>query len=64
MKIPQEYYKSDMCQPIVHNVAELKARLQELPDGMPIEIGFSDAVQLVVYNHGTPDMHLTFLEVD
>jgi len=40
----------------------LKAILQELPDDLPIEFGFGEAVQLVVFNHNKEDMHLSFEE--
>jgi hypothetical protein len=62
MTIDPKFYKGDMIQPTAKTVGELKAILQELPDELPIEFRFSEAVQVVVYNHGRKNMHLSFDE--
>jgi len=62
MTIDPKFYMGDITQPIAETVGELKAILQELPDDLPIEFGFGEAVQLVVFNHNKEDMHLSFEE--
>jgi hypothetical protein len=46
-------------QVIVHNVAELKAALAELPDDLPVHSSFSQCACVVVYNVGaSPHLEL------
>lgn len=60
--IPEEFYRGDNM-PVVHNVGELKEQLSRLPDDLPLEAGFGDAVALVVFNINTTDcVHLQFGE--
>ena len=61
MKIPKKYYKGDN-HPIARTVGELKAALSELPNELRVEAGFGEAMQLVVYNHGSDDEHLEIIE--
>ena len=63
MSIPTKYYKGDK-HPTACTVGELKAALAELPDDLRVEAGFGEAMELVVYNHGTDDEHLEIREHD
>jgi len=63
MSIPRKYYKRDK-HPTARTVGELKAALAELPDDLRVEAGFGEAMELVVYNHGTDDEHLEIREHD
>ncbi len=55
--IPAKFYKGDQ-HPVARNVGELKALLNELPDDLAVEAGFSDEMTLVVYNYATDLVHL------
>jgi len=61
--IPKKFYRGDN-QPIAENVGELKAILNELPDDLRVDGGWGNPVQVVVYNHGKPDMRLSFEEAE
>jgi hypothetical protein len=61
--IPKRYYKAGN-HPLAGTVGELKKLLNDLPNDLPIECGFSSCAQLVVYNHGQSDMHLELIEPD
>ena len=63
MTIAEKFYKDGAKpKPIAYDVGELKKLLSELPDDLPIELSFGEGVELVVYNHGHPSMHLSFVE--
>lgn len=65
MKISEKFYKDGVKpKPIAYDVGGLKKLLDELPDDLPIELGFGEGVELVVYNYGDPTMHLSFVEND
>jgi hypothetical protein len=61
--IPKKFYHGD-SQPTARNVGELKAILNELPDELRIDGGWGNPAQVLVYNHGKPDMHLSFEEAE
>jgi hypothetical protein len=63
MKIPEKFYKGDN-HPKANTVGALKKILDELPNGMRIECGFGEGVEVVVYNHGTETEHLEFRELE
>lgn len=63
MSIPTKYHKGDK-HPTARTVGELKAALAELPDDLRVEAGFGEAMELVVYNHGSDYEHLEIREHD
>jgi hypothetical protein len=64
MNIPEKFYKATKRHPRAKTVGALKKILAELPDNLRIESDWGKAVEAVVYNHGTKDMHLEFKEAD
>ncbi|MCA2497819.1 hypothetical protein R7P75_04705 [Vibrio sp. 2175-1] len=44
----------------VSTVGDLKAILEQLDDEMPIEQGFSDSVDVMIYHNMMGDPHLEF----
>jgi hypothetical protein len=61
--IPKKFYRGDnRC--TARTVGEIKDLLAELPDDLPVQAPFGEPVQLIVYNHGRPDMHLEVVEAD
>ena len=44
------------------NVEEVIEQLNKLPSNLKTEIGFGKGVDLVIFNYGQPDMHLSFEE--
>ena len=62
MKIPEKFHKSGK-HPKAKTVGSLIKILQELPKGLLIQQGFSDGVEVVVYNIKTYPI-LEFNEVD
>lgn len=63
MTIPKRYYKAGN-HPKAETVGELKKLLAELPDDLPVHHTWGAGPELIVYNHGRPDMHLEFTEPD
>jgi len=64
MDIPEKFYKAGKSHPKAKTVGALKKILAELPDKLRVEGDFGEAIEAVVYNHGTKDMHLEFQEAD
>ena len=46
----------------VSTVGEAIEELKRLPPDMPVQQGFADCVDLVVFNRDKPDMHCSFEE--
>jgi len=62
-QIPDKFHKGQE-HPTAENVGQLKALLSELPDDLRIEVGFGYPAELVVYNYGTDEEHLEFIEAE
>lgn len=65
MEVDPKFYMAGEKRPEATNVGELKAILNELPDDLPVGIGFSPERLVVrMYNARRHDSFLTFEEPD
>lgn len=39
-QIPPEFYREELDKPVAATVGELRKKLAELPDDLPVELGF------------------------
>jgi len=61
--IPQKFYKAGR-HPSASTVGQLKALLAELPDDLAVRCSWGKPAELVVFKHGSDDMHLGLCESD
>lgn len=64
--IPEIFYKCSESShhPRVKTVDELREILLELPGNLRIECGFNEGCELIVYNYGSDDPYLEFVEIE